>query len=1396
MKNEIFISFDGNKRDDVSLLAEKIKKILNYDVFVDKYKGDLLQKGNAKSILRGKIFNARKVILYLSKEYIDNLPDKEYLQWELQAIRDRIKEEGRDFLVILKDDNKTKLNDEVIDDDVFELFDEFQKEEILFRYLRRSKLFNIEEIAKRIRKDVESIGKRYLPFVKDKIENIEIKTLEKQISYLNKKDVDTIIKFLLNEKFLNYLESYKKRNEFLTILESNDLKKLLLFLIEIRERLERNRENIISSFEHIDYYYTSKKQRRTSLKNTENMLKEVNQIITKLETISSFYEKRIVLIVGEAFIGKTHFLSNLALRRINSNKPTLLFYGENLKSRTLIQSLKDNLEVGYLTDEEFFKEMDLWGKDLGERVFIIIDAVNETPNLDLWRNELTKLCNFIKKYENIALVLSVRDVEKEKIISEKNEHCIRNEIIEIYHPGFEGIEIKALTTFCKAFGIDLPKIPFHVGKIFINPGMLYIFIETIKELNYKGNFDHINPLLIFELYKENLERKFFHKYEDEIDLDERIVSEGIDEIIEFGLSLENFEFEIDYKEAKRRLKPLHKKLLEFLISEGLLRKIKKKEEAYIKFTYQKFENFYIANYILNKKPELIENIIEERNNMLLEALISLYPKRYKKEIYEDFPEILDKLPLFNLYIRSFYFRDPTTITKEILENIKKIDTENYIELLIYFSIYPNHNFSKYLYKELSSLDLPKRDYFWTISINNIFSKESNLIRQIINWTIENDITDDLRISYGKILTWFLTSSHRELRDKATKSLVNIFTNRLCDFLKLLQEFKNVDDLYILERLYAVLYGVVLRSNNPECIRNIAIYIYENIFNKNFVIEHILLREYASLTLKYILRSADISEIDINKVIPPYNQHIDWTLPDIPKEKVNKYKDKYPAIYFSTLYGDFKRYIIYPAFDDFLDLKIKDKPHKIILEQQEKEERYHKFIKSLNQTQLNLFNKMENNPLLYFLKGEKYDDSIEKEFLNSLSPTLKNEYKSFIKDYDNFIELPRINLKNVKRLIFLETIKLGWKKELFENYEKSLDFTDRYDKRIERIGKKYQWIAYHKVLARISDYYELRNQKGHNDIVDFKGAYQLDFVRDIDPTTILVKKPEKSNNNYRINRNWECLDLSHDKWLKSDKNLPLIEDFVSLGEYINLSTSFSIDGTKNEEGEYRNLYYHIDSFLLEKDKLEDFTNWLKSYHFYGQHKLPQSRELYQIFLREYPNTEVYEYFNDEYYGQYTWTDEYNRIHLPCKILLTSTSYLKESVGYDKSIDKTIFIMLPHKWIVNKMDLQQSLIDGEWINNNHETIIFDPTVKKDKFAKAYKGLLANKDKFLKFLEKENLTIIWIIWGEKQIRAENVGFRNSKVYDIGEICGYGYFDDNRRFVENKWICNKNRTNRGKTK
>ncbi|OHE08283.1 MAG: hypothetical protein A2329_01460 [Sulfurimonas sp. RIFOXYB2_FULL_37_5] len=229
------------------------------------------------------------------------------------------------------------------------------------------------------------------------------------------------------------------------------------------------------------------------------------------------------------------------------------------------------------------------------------------------------------------------------------------------------------------------------------------------------------------------------------------------------------------------------------------------------------------------------------------------------------------------------------------------------------------------------------------------------------------------------------------------------------------------------------------------------------------------------------------------------------------------------------------------------------------------------------------------------------------------------------------------------------------------------------------------------------------------------------------------------------------------------------------EYLILSTSFSVDGNKEKE-KYRNLYYHIDAFVIEKNSVNNLVEWAKNSNLYGRDtKIPESIHFSKPYLREYPNSKAYDYIDMDYYGQTTWQTINGTLF---NILLTSTAYSNEGKSYDKSVNESIEITLPNKWFIEQMKLKQTLNDGEWINPNGQVIFFDSTVKSCCVSQDNENsvLLANKNLFVEFLEKENLTLFWIMWGEKQVRNTDINYNEKDFLGIAEIQSISYCDGSK--------------------
>ena len=132
------------------------------------------------------------------------------------------------------------------------------------------------------------------------------------------------------------------------------------------------------------------------------------------------------------------------------------------------------------------------------------------------------------------------------------------------------------------------------------------------------------------------------------------------------------------------------------------------------------------------------------------------------------------------------------------------------------------------------------------------------------------------------------------------------------------------------------------------------------------------------------------------------------------------------------------------------------------------------------------------------------------------------------------------------------LELGWTPERFGTYDRTVRSQSRGadDDRTERIGKKYQWIALHELLARIADH--CRFVPRFSDEADsYEGPSQFS-LRDVDPSVAFSPCAESGRQSPVTW--WQPLavklgpfgdDQSRTEWLTTDLNIPASGDLGKL-----------------------------------------------------------------------------------------------------------------------------------------------------------------------------------------------------------------------------------------------------------
>lgn len=561
---------------------------------------------------------------------------------------------------------------------------------------------------------------------------------------------------------------------------------------------------------------------------------------------------------------------------------------------------------------------------------------------------------------------------------------------------------------------------------------------------------------------------------------------------------------------------------------------------------------------------------------------------------------------------------------------------------------------------------------------------------------------------------------------------------------LLNLFSDVNDPYIIQRLYGIAFGTCVKRNseNKEIFKSLVEFVFKDIFDKDMVYPDILLRDYARLIIeRYLIEYPDEEkDYEIEKIKSSYKS---MPIPDIEDQKYQD-KDFKKGLFFIQhsmqfegigMYGDFGRYVFQSALRNF-----------------------------------------------------EVDD-----------------YKIF-----NYAMYYIIN-------------ELGYKGDLFDDYD---SFVGRfsYDRhrvlKTERIGKKYQWITMYNILARISDYYPMKNRFSmEEERVLYDGPWEP-YVKDFDPTLNEynlscddapyfqqvdnhIKKSIQEKNYVK-----DDMTFDEDKWVKSSSifwkyqkdDLLLTDDAGN--QWIVLSKHAD---TGREDLAFDKLliwnwlygYFVTDQQLtILKEYANKKVNLINS-------DIAEIPESYTLYNREYPwssgsksvldwqwktmeletgETKLVESIVEE--PQFSWVDallkaysgeegdvkaeqesekkidEFNiptvtktykreePVTIKLERILNATQDLLWEEEFDASKEEVLSYSHPCAELINTLELRQNKYDGYYYDVNNELIAFDTDLTNQKA-----GLIIRKDALDKFLKLKKFHLVWFVNASKEIHDESL-------------------------------------------
>lgn len=254
--------------------------------------------------------------------------------------------------------------------------------------------------------------------------------------------------------------------------------------------------------------------------------------------------------------------------------------------------------------------------------------------------------------------------------------------------------------------------------------------------------------------------------------------------------------------------------------------------------------------------------------------------------------------------------DRTDSLKSVLEVSMKVD-------------HPSNAFN--LHSCLKQLDMPERDSCWTQEINWLFQNKCSQIDEIVSWALslrsQGADIDIKRLELASvILTWFLSSSHKILRDRATKALTNLFLVNSDIFTFILEKMHDCNDPYVIERLYASAFGACCIDSNPERLKVYSSAVFAKVFANGHPPVALLTRDYALGIIELAESKKVLSgSVSLDDCRHPFES--DAPVLDLTTQEVEDIADERSGKEIfssaSSEWGDFGKYTIPRRVRDFL-----------------------------------------------------------------------------------------------------------------------------------------------------------------------------------------------------------------------------------------------------------------------------------------------------------------------------------------------------------------------------------------------------------------------------------------------------------------------------------------------
>jgi hypothetical protein len=1116
-----------------------------------------------------------------------------------------------------------------------------------------------------------------------------------------------------------------------------------------------------------------------------------------------------LLLIGPGGYGKTHALCDLADRRVAAGQPTVLLLGQQLGGGDPWQAILGRLGLRS-TRDEFLGAMQAAGEAARSRALILLDAINEAPEV-CWRDELPAMIEVLRGYPRLAFAVSCRDVAEEELI---RPDIGTSGFVRVEHTGMLGRLDEAIERFGRAYEVAEMHVPM-LSPEFQSPLFLKLFFRA-RQAHRGALASAFNGLAeLFDTVVRDLNERLSKRDQLNYHPSERRVQRGIERLA--TLMVDGRRKAVPSGQALDELRQIHpatdysESLLCRLIGEGILAEDVVRQggenERVVRFSYDRLGEHVVARVLLSRvRAERAagatdsstlrwflqdeQAVARQARRGLIIAACAIAPTDLGRELFEAAPWVAAWPSFARLYLASLAVRPPSLVgaacvayVEGLLRPGSGVSSEEVYSAVLEVAVIPQHALNaRWLHRHLRSCALPERDAAWSMFLHQQWG-HGGPVRRLLDWAWPEDCeardpaggVDTVTVQLAALcLGWYLTTPNRFLRDRATKALVSLLHRRVHEVVFLLRELGQVDDPYVVERVYAVAYGCAMRSGDVEGVAALGRMVFAQAFAGQAPAD-VLTRDYARGCVERALCVGAIpqSEVEVSRLRPPYVS-VPLVHPPTWEELQQAYpKDRFSGLYYAleSRMSDFVRYVLDPL-DIGCDDGWTDDPNPPAREERpaytdEELEAVRQLIESVGQQ----FHVVQ--------PGEQADDEEGPPLDNLLSaepPSPREE-----SDEGQGVQpaaapaapLPdTISSDYAARWIFRRVLELGWTPERFGEFDREVSRFDsgRSAHKPERMGKKYQWIALKEFMGSLLDRRIHRHRNGESETYD--GPWQLG-LRDTDPS--LLTRGRRGNGLDAQPSTWWVpmpdpvapgSDLTDSDWLRLLGPLP---DFRSLAKNREPGSGrewacLALDARWQETAEVmearrgtrlRRVGFNLGTWLVPRQQASALLAELVDWDFSGFDVL--GIDLHDLFLGEYCWAPSFEHLRRDAGWTFGSAPESQNTqttlprHKGVAVVTTTHRYLAEGGGYDCSLPESVSGALPSVWLAGQLGVMWARRHFRCSADGRD-VTFDPSAE---FG-GPPALLICRERLTRFLRERDLTLIAAVVGEKNVyQPHNGGF-----------------------------------------